>query len=251
MTIDPFLQESPYCDASAASIQDLVKELRGMHGDDRELAVATFYFVRDHIRYEAGDWRYRASETLLRGRGTCTNSANLMVALLRGAGIPAGYGIMSVRGPEFLGPVVPWRLTRHVSKVGRHVYVYTRIDGEWRKCDPCVDLTLSLGMRHLFAQAEIVDWDGRGDGMLKIDPRNILEDDGPVAEIDPLMRKRTRLKIRAGRRLGNLFLEHQRQEGARISRCSEVEAGFKGWLRRRHPLHYFLYSLIPVGGRRR
>jgi transglutaminase-like putative cysteine protease len=59
--------------------------------------VSLFYWVRDNIEYELGLKSDTASSTLLRGSGSCINKANLVVALLRALGIPAGFHIMTVK----------------------------------------------------------------------------------------------------------------------------------------------------------
>lgn len=240
----PFLQETWYCDTSAPPVRQLAAELRAGR-DDRATAVAAFHHVRDAIRYRVGDWQQTASHTLELGDGTCTNSANLLVALLRSVGIPAGYGVMRVRGREYFGPIAPPRLARMVGEVSRHVYACVLLDGRWVRCDPSDDLALSLGSAHLNPQSRPVEWDGEQDAMLHLDPDHILTDEVPVADIAPLMAKRMRRTIRFVVRIGNLYMDFLRQHGTRMRSAEETNEHFMIWLRTHHPALHLVYRSLP------
>ncbi len=90
------LAVSAYCDHDHGAIRARVADLARHVGDagDVGLAVGAFEFVRDEVLYAFGPWGVRASKTLESRQGTCTNKANLLIALLRAAGIPAAYGVM-------------------------------------------------------------------------------------------------------------------------------------------------------------
>ncbi|WP_306324048.1 MULTISPECIES: transglutaminase family protein [unclassified Streptomyces] len=215
--------------------------------DPRETAVAAFHHVRDGIRYRIGDWQQTASQTLELGEGTCTNSANLLVALLRSVGIPAGYGVMRVRGREYFGPIALPRLARMVSEVSRHVYACVHLDGRWVRCDPSDDLALSLGSAHLNPQSRPVEWDGERDAVLHLDADHIQEDVVPVADISALMAKRMRRTLRLTVRLGNLYMDFLREHGARMRTTEEADKHFTAWLRDHHPTLHLLYRALPEG----
>jgi hypothetical protein len=245
---EPFLRESYYCDYSHPAVRELADAFRAKHPDDRELAVGLFYHVRDSIKYEVGNWQQTAAQTVERGSGTCTNSANLLVALLRACGIPAGYGVMSVRGREYFGPIAPRRLARFAAEVSKHVYGYAWLGGAWLRCDPSDDEELSLATRHLNPPSEPVDWDGLGDAILNLHPDHILEDRGPIADIDGFMGKPMRLALRVPVSIGNRYLEFLREKGAQFQHPDEAEPAFERWLRSRNPIHYRLYRAIPTAG---
>ncbi len=244
---NPFLQETWYCDYSDPVIKGLAADLQADTRDDREAAVAMFRFVRDAVRYEVGNWQRSAVETLAHASGTCTNSANLLVALLRSAGIPAGYGLMSVRGREYFGPIAPRRLSRLVAEVSRHVYACVELDGVWVRCDPSDDRALSLGTVHLNPQSRMVDWDGTRDAMLNLSPHHILDDRAPVADIDGLMAKPMRRAMRVPVRIANHYMDFLRAEGAGMRDAAEAEQQFERWLRGRHPALYLAYRALPAG----
>jgi transglutaminase-like putative cysteine protease len=70
----PYLEETRFCDTGHPEIEKI---------DKSEYSVRAFYRVRDNTRYYVGQISETASETLARRRGSCTNKANLLVALLR------------------------------------------------------------------------------------------------------------------------------------------------------------------------
>src|SRR5262249_37533172 len=83
-----FLAPTKYCDSADPSIIATMATIRqGRAG--REAAVRLFHLVRDEVHYAFGPWGTTASSTLARLQGGCSNKSNLLVALLRAAGIPA------------------------------------------------------------------------------------------------------------------------------------------------------------------
>lgn len=247
MEQDPFLRETRFCDYSHPSVRGVVADFRSRHRDQRELAVALFYFVRDQIKYEVGNWHQTAAQTLIRRRGTCTNSANLLVALLRCAGNPAGYGVMNVRGREYFGPIAPPRLVRLAAEVSKHFYSFVQVDGVWLRCDASDDLELSLATRHLNPQSEVVDWDGSADATLNLHADHILDDRGPLPDIDAMLSKPMRAAIRIPVNIANCCLDFMRREGMTLTSPEELERRFEQWLRAAHPAYWWFYRSLPSG----
>ena len=79
-------------------------------------------WVRANITYTMRDKSERASETLLAGEGMCTNKANLQVALLRAAGIPAGFVLAHITKEAFMGPQMLDEVYEMISPVTVHVF---------------------------------------------------------------------------------------------------------------------------------
>lgn len=104
----------------------LGKELRDRHADDTEFAKASFEWVRDKIAhaYDAQDHRVTltASEVLAEGVGLCYAKSNLLAAILRSQGIPAGLCYQRLGDPE----------EGHVL----HGLVAVHLDGVWHRQDP-------------------------------------------------------------------------------------------------------------------
>jgi len=79
---------SLHCDADHPAIGDLAGRLSA--GTDAETAYRVWEFVRV-LAYRFGGWHLAASATLALGSGMCTTKANLQVALMRAAGLRAGF----------------------------------------------------------------------------------------------------------------------------------------------------------------
>lgn len=241
---DAFLRTTLFCDAAHPEIGRLAESLR--RNTERDSAVAVFGYVRDAIAYEVGNWQRTASETLRRGRGTCTNAANVMVALLRSLGIPAGYGVMTVNGREYFGPAIPRRLCNRASERSRHFYVCVWIDDRWVRCDPSDDAAISLASQHVNPQCTLIEWDGYDDALLRLDPAHIVEDLHPLADIDALMAKPMRTAMRLPVHIGNYFIGFLREHGQSLADAEDCQFRFEKWLARRHPVLFLAYRMLPA-----
>lgn len=105
--LSPFLAATPMCDSGTSTVRTLAEVVTRDAGDTREAAVALFYWIRDRIEYTMGDWNWKASETLRLRKGTCSNKANLLVAMARSLGIPAGFHIQYVTTEGFFDGADP------------------------------------------------------------------------------------------------------------------------------------------------
>ena len=242
--ISSFLAETEFCDFNHPEIREKAVAFKNEFQDPRVLAQKLFYFTRDITAYSVGNWNRKASETLREQRGTCTNNANLLVALLRACGIPAGYGVMEVSGPDYFGPIVLPHLSVSVSKRSKHIYAYVYLAEQWIKCDPSDDEPLSVNTQHLNPQSKLVEWNGINDAILNLHPSHILSEEGPIANIDHLMRKRQRRALWIPVRLGNLYIDFLRAEGRKFSSVPALHAGFTHWLQRRSLIDYAAYGCI-------
>jgi len=238
--LDDFLKETKFCDFSDKSIQNLAEEIAKNCRNDRDFAVNAFYWVRDNILYRVGLWRRTASQTLEEKEGTCTNKANLLVALLRWKKIPAGYGVMKVKGQDYMGIVVIPMLKSNIAKTSTHIFVCINISGKWISIDPSADKQLSDSIGYFNEPAQLVDWDGDGDAMEKINPDHIIKNNFPIASIDEIMQKKPRNAKGVILRVGNLYIKFLRDVKPRIQSIKELELLFKNWLKK----NYFFYFLM-------
>jgi ubiquinone/menaquinone biosynthesis C-methylase UbiE len=217
---------------------------------EQEKAVAIFNWVRDNIEYRVGLWQRRASQTIQEKKGTCTNKANLVVALLRLNNIPAGYGVLRTKGQDYIGPVVIPVLRRRIGDVSTHVYAFAYLDRRWIKCDPSADYKLSINTSNLNPQSRLVEWDGRNDAVENLDPSHILSEKGPIANIDHMMRK----KAKNGRgiviRIANLYIEFLRDKAASAKNVDELETLFYDWLIK-EKCRYFLVMYFKLVTKRK
>ncbi|MEI6304647.1 MAG: transglutaminase family protein [Candidatus Taylorbacteria bacterium] len=242
--LQQFLLPTYYCDSDNDLVKDIARKYVDQGLDEAELARRLFYYVRDSTVYRVGHWTRKASETLLEKGGTCTNNANLLVALLRAAKIPAGYGVMDVVGPEYFGPVVLPHFSRNVSRRSKHVYCYVYVKDKWVKCDPSDDEPLSINTQHLNPQSRVVEWNGLSDAMLNLDPNHILKDDGPLSSIDNVIAKKMKHRRRIPVYLGNIYIQFLREEGRNILKLSELNDAFNRWLFQNHKVLYIFYRLF-------
>ena len=90
-----FLEKTEYVDYDDPGIKSLAERLNAESSDEISLIRNTYYFVRDEIKHswDVQDRRVTvsASDTLREGVGICWAKANLLAALLRANGIPAGF----------------------------------------------------------------------------------------------------------------------------------------------------------------
>ncbi|MCP4136843.1 MAG: transglutaminase family protein [bacterium] len=237
-TIDNFLKGTEYCDCNNPEIRKLAYGITRHCDNQRDQAVAIFYWVRDNIKYRLGFWNMKASETLEEGAGTCTNKANLFVTLLRVCGIPAGYGIMKVSGQDYFGPVGVPLVTKNVKKHSTHIYAAVCLDNKWFHVDPSDDFELCDNMHHLSYTCKLVDWSGISHAKLHIDEKHIISDHFPIDTIDHIMRKKPRAASPLFYKFANDVLFFFRKEGKNITPSDNYDPQFKKYYRRYHTRDY-------------
>ncbi|HEX4564630.1 MAG TPA: transglutaminase family protein, partial [Solirubrobacteraceae bacterium] len=210
------LVASEFCDhdgpAIARALQEIVESSGA--GDQRAVAAAAFAFVRDEIHYTLGPWGVSASTTLERRAGMCTNKANLLIALLRRAGIPAAYGVLSVNAREYFGVIGAPFLTQYMSSTSTHVYAAALIDGRWIKCDPSTDSELANRTAHFCRQTVLIEWDAVHDSMDFLEPRHVYADLGLFADIADRLARPARGATPARMQLWNDYIAFIRREPA-------------------------------------
>lgn len=118
--IDPFLLPSEVCDSDSKLILDKAKEIVD-EAPYTEAAYLIRDYVRNNIKYRLDFCTVKASETLMKGTGMCTNKANLQVALLRSLGIPAGYGLVYITKKVFEDDSDP-EIYKKISEPTTHVF---------------------------------------------------------------------------------------------------------------------------------
>jgi hypothetical protein len=100
---------------------------------DEATAQAIFNFVQS-MPYRFSNWQERASDTLARGSGMCMTKANLQVALMRAAGLEAGFAevpmVMSV-----LGKLMPDAWLPMMRPTVRHYFGAVKLGGRWHAAD--------------------------------------------------------------------------------------------------------------------
>ena len=241
--MESFLKETKYCDFNNLKIKELAFDITKNINDDKNKAIALFYYVRDSILYRVGNWNKKASETLLEGKGVCTSKSNLLIALLRSSGIPAGYGVMRVKGKEYFGNIVPLFFRDKIGKESIHIYVYVYLNNRWIKCDPSDDKRFSENTSYFNPQSKLVDWNGENDAILNLNPNHILEDSNVLDNIDDIICKEPKNAKGIILNLGNLYIDFLRWNDKRINNLDELDFLFKKWLKKNHILYYYFYII--------
>lgn len=229
--VKDFLVGTKYCDSDNEVIRTTTSLLTDGITDEREKAVKIFDYVRDTVLYCFGPWNTRASETLMRRRGMCTNKNNLFIAMLRAAGIPSGYGILDVDAREYFGVINLPTFQKYVSPRSVHFYSYVYLDGQWHKCDPSTDLPFALRVGDFNPPSVLVRWDGTCDSLPSIDPRHISGDHGPYSTVDDRLDKKTRNMNDARFRIANSYVSWLRNNKVNYVNRDKLEEDFRKWLR--------------------
>jgi hypothetical protein len=190
--MNEWLVQSRYCDCDHPAIRRVVAEVVNGAESERAAAIRLFRFVRDHVLYTFGAWGVSASETLVLREGTCTNKNNLLVTLLRAAGIRAGYGVLSVNGKEYFGNIAPAYFKPLASAHSTHIYAAAWLDGSWVKCDASTDREIAAKTAHFCPQTRLIEWDGVQDACDFLEPEHVHADLGLRASIDDLLDKPSR-----------------------------------------------------------
>jgi len=176
-----FLQPTRFCDCHHPLVRHKAERLSAGAVAAADIAARVFTFMREHVPYRFDFWNTTASHTLVKGRGMCTNKANLQVALLRACGVPAAYGHYRIRR-EALRPLCAESFYRLVSPVTTHIYPVAWLDSGWVKLDATVDTMLLQTLYRGITGWELVEWDGGHD--VELDPSSVVEDLGVHADLD-------------------------------------------------------------------
>jgi transglutaminase-like putative cysteine protease len=234
-TVSTYLSPTTFCDFEHESIRAAAARLSEGAASAAELARAAFYFVRDEVRYSLGLTQDRASDTLLRRRGSCSHKANLFVALLRALGVPSGYHFMIVKAREYLGPGITPRFTQFMGQRSLHVFPAALVNGGWVRCDPSDDARLSDYTAHWNPPCTKIEFDGVRDAMLHLSPSSIEYYDATCwPSVDVVLARPARLPPILIAVL-NRYADWARSFGLEYHEATEAANGFFGWLGKHHP----------------
>ncbi len=181
---EDMVQETFFCDFGHKEIQRVADKLAKDKDDQAELAERIFGFVRDEIVFGFDPWQVKASDTLQKGYGMCSNKALLMVALLRYHRIPARLASIAIKR-DFLRPAWGfWCLM--MPKILQHVIAQVCLKGRWISIDLTVD---KKTYEKLYLPSGIswgIDWDGSTDCLVFKD--EIVGPVEPYSDIDQALR---------------------------------------------------------------
>ena len=139
-----YLKPTFVIDSDSKVIKEKATMLTEKYNSQKEKAKELFYFVRDKIVYIPFPdsfliEEYRASKTLQRRKGYCTQKAVLLTALARAVGIPARLGFADI-----INHLIPKKLLEMMgtNKFVYHGYSELWLDNKWVEATPAFDIEM-------------------------------------------------------------------------------------------------------------
>jgi len=157
-----FVSASRFCDYQEPGIQNLVREIGGRSKGTQEKAVNCFFYVRDNIVFGMDPWQIKASETLRKGYGMCSNKALLLVALLRAMGIASRLAWIPLNR-HFLRPAWGFPWTYCLPLTLKHVIAQVMLDQKWIAVDLTRDKTTYERLYKPAGAKWGIDWNAKDD----------------------------------------------------------------------------------------
>ena len=148
-TLDEYLRETEVVNYLEPGIQELVEELSLGVKSSMEYVIRTYEYVRDRISHSADishdQVTCHALEVLEEGHGICFAKANLLCALLRAKGIPAGYCYQKLVLDDESAPELIFHGLNgvYIEEIGRWI----RLDARGNRSD--VQAEFSVGAEKL------------------------------------------------------------------------------------------------------
>lgn len=139
-----YLEETCYYDYQSADIKNMIQEFDNEELTQKEKAVGLYLKVRDGWRYDPYHIRlkkeaYKASALVKRNSGHCLDKSIILIAGLRGLGIPARIHLAKVK--NHIG------VERLIEKIGTneltpHGMINVFLNGKWLKASPAFNKEL-------------------------------------------------------------------------------------------------------------
>jgi len=148
-----YLQPSGLCDFDhSPEIGLKAQEIVAGNRDHDEMFNGIFSFVKE-MPYGLEDWDLKASDVLRKGWGMCSGKTNLLIAMLRSAGIPARYRVYKIKADSKLWNKLgkDSKNTGRLNELGQerdHVDCEVWL-GKWVDCDPGRDSAMERGIIRL------------------------------------------------------------------------------------------------------
>jgi len=142
--LQQYLTPTRYLDSNHPEIQRYALETVNQASSDQDKAVALYYAVRDHFRYNPyalmnGDDTFVASNVLAAEEGFCVPKAILLAALGRAVGIPTRLGFADVRN-HLTSPKLKEMMKTDIFAFHGNTGFF--INQQWVKCTPAFNLSL-------------------------------------------------------------------------------------------------------------
>ncbi|MEZ4870685.1 MAG: transglutaminase family protein [Bdellovibrionales bacterium] len=234
----PYLNSTEFCDSDNDQIRDLARVITRRAKNEKEAAIEVFEWVKERLVYRVGLYKEPASVSIQKMAGSCSNKANVFVALMRSLNVPAGYHISTVKTRDYFGPYCVERFSKFMSLKSYHVYAGVKLDGKWIKVDPTDDSGLTNGTKHIAPQAKPVFFDGENDAMLNLNSRHIIDDTMQcLSSIDDIFRRKVRCSAEAIE-IMNLYMDFMRTDGKKHLTVPPFVEAFFEYFAQKHPKKY-------------
>ncbi len=178
------LERTRYCDHDHPDVRDLSRKFAEGADDPVDIVQRSFLYVRDRIPFGFDLYERTASETLATGHGACWNKSLLLMALLRGAGVPARFGSIPVKR-EFMAPVFG-KMSRLINNPYNHCVALVRLHGKWVVLDAVLDAGAYDAFYRPLNVGWGIDWDGETDCRLYTE--NVLGPPATHRDVDEAVR---------------------------------------------------------------
>lgn len=162
--MDNYLQSTYFLDFDSSSIQFLISRLKDRDESLKNKAITIYNTVRDNWRYDPysislSKDNYKASTIAKRSSGNCVEKSVLLVACLRGLGIPARLHLGKVKNH-----IAVERLTEKFgsNELTPHGMVNLQLNGKWLKCSPAFNADLCKRLN-----VEPLEFDGETNSFLQ------------------------------------------------------------------------------------
>ncbi|MFT5167606.1 MAG: transglutaminase-like putative cysteine protease [Saprospiraceae bacterium] len=159
-----YLQATYFFDYEDDNVQRLIADLKIADLSDQEKAIASYLMVRDGWRYNAyklyfAKEKWRASEVARQKEAHCIDKSVLLVAVLRGLGIPARIHFAKVKNHIAVDKLVEKFGTNELSP---HGIANVFLNGKWVKASPAFNAELCEK-----CNVAPLDFDGENDSVFQ------------------------------------------------------------------------------------
>lgn len=159
-----YLESTYYIDFEEESVQNLIAEFKSDALSDKEKSIGIYTKVRDHWKYDPysisfSKDKYKSSCIAKKQTGNCVEKSIILIACLRGLGIPARLHLGKVKNH-----IAVERLTEKFgsNELTPHGMVSVYLDNKWLKMSPAFNKTLCKKLK-----VEPLDFDGENNSFLQ------------------------------------------------------------------------------------
>ncbi|MHA1196688.1 MAG: transglutaminase-like domain-containing protein [Promethearchaeota archaeon] len=159
-----YLKPTEFLDFHRKSVRNKAFEIVKGLDDNKEKAIALFYWVRDKIKYNMMSYipkikaNFKASVTLRRGYGFCVSKAILLSAFARAIGIPARIHLVDLINHKLSQKIIDFMGT---NVMHYHGYSELYLNNRWVKLTPVFDPKTAIKGGFL----PMIEFDGENDAV--------------------------------------------------------------------------------------